>query len=342
MQFLERLDDEARGLLLGVARPVYYLKGARLVRHGETARGAYVLRSGSADAVVALPGGETLTVAQLGAGGMFGETSLLERSTCTATVTASDRLEAWFIERDDFRALVAQRVPAALRVQHAVTLVLSDKVRALNARVLEVPAPGDQPSKKEPQADPLAPVKRVKRVRFDHRPFLPLLPAFEGFDENEIGEVLDVSALLELPRGHAVFFAGQPSSACFVVIRGAVEIRARHGSRERRMAVLGPGQLLGYMSALEHGNHGSDAVVREPALLLEIPGKAFDALYHGTSPAATKLHRVIQRSLLSSLAQTNRHLTRLISLARLRGAGREGDALQGALGGQVVTTDRGS
>ena|SRR5688500_840447 len=108
------------------------------------------------------------------------------------------------------------------------------------------------------------------------------------------------------------------------------------------MAVLGPGQLLGYMSALEHGNHGSNAVVREPALLLEIPGKAFDALYHGTSPAATKLHRVIQRSLLSSLAQTNRHLTRLISLARLRGAGREGDALQGALGGQVVTTDRGS
>jgi CRP-like cAMP-binding protein len=152
--------------------------------------------------------------------------------------------------------------------------------------------------------------------------------------------VLDVSALLELPRGHGVFAAGQPSSACFAVIRGAVEIRARHGNRERRIAVLGPGQLLGYMSALEHGSHGSDAVVREPALLLEIPGKAFDALYHGRSPAATRLQRVIQRSLLSSLAQTNRHLTRLISLARLGGAGADGAALESARSAQVVTPDR--
>jgi hypothetical protein len=52
---------------------------------------------------------------------------------------------------------------------------------------------------------------------------------------------------------------------------------------------------------------------------------------------------VIQRSLLSSLAQTNRHLTRLISLARLRGADREGEALEKALGGQIVASpDRGA
>ena len=92
------------------------------------------------------------------------------------------------------------------------------------------------------------------------------------------------------------------------------------------MAVLGPGQLLGYMSALEKGVHGADAVVREQAVLLEIPGRDFDKLYFGSSPASTKLHRVIQRSLLSSLGQTNRHLSRLISQARLRGAHEEGDA----------------
>jgi CRP-like cAMP-binding protein len=127
MQFLDRLDDEARKLLLAVARPVSYTKGARLVRHGEAARGAYVLGSGSgsAEAVVMLPGGEKLVVATLGAGAMFGETSLFERSTCTATVSASEKVEGWFIERDDFRGLVAQRAPAALRVQHAITPVLS-------------------------------------------------------------------------------------------------------------------------------------------------------------------------------------------------------------------------
>lgn len=339
MQFLERLDDEARNLLLAVARPVSYAKGARLVRHGEAARGAYVLGSGSAEAVVMLPGGEKLVVATLLAGAMFGETSLLERSTCTATVSASETVQGWFVERDDFRSLVAQRIPAALRVQHAVTLVLSNKLRALNAKVLEVPAPEDKSgAERNFSADPLAGVPRLKKALFDYQPFLPLLPVFDGFDAGEIDEVLAASNILELPGGHGIFAAGQPSHACFIVVRGAVEIRARHARRERRMAVLGPGQLLGYMSALEHGVHGSDALVREPAILLEIPRAAFDALYHGTRPASTKLHRVIQRSLLSSLAQTNRHLTRLISLARLRGADKEGNALESALSAQIITT----
>ena len=335
--FLERLDDEARNLLLAVARPVSYEKGARLVRHGDPSRGAYVVREGAAEATVTLPGGETLTVARLEAGGVFGEMALVERGTCTATVRATGRLEGWFIERDDFRSLVAQRVPAALRVQHALTLVLSDKLRQLNAKVLEIASAEDRPSKSGSEHDPLAKAKRVKTASFDFKPFLPHLPVFEGFDAAEIEEILSASNLLELPRGHAVFVAGQPSEACFIVVRGAVEVRAQHAKRERRMAVLGPGQLLGYMSALEKAKHGSDAVVRENALLLEIPREAFENLYFGSSPASTKLHRVIQKSLLSSLGQTNRHLTRLISQAKLRGADKEGKELEKAYSGQIIS-----
>jgi len=335
--FLERLDGEARELLLAVARPISHTKGERLVRHGDPSRGAYVLREGAAEATVTLPGGEKLTVARLEAGSVFGEMALIERGTCTATVSATEKLDGWFIERDDFRALVAQRVPAALRVQHALTLTLSDKLRALNAKVLEVPASDDKKkSGSEHDLDPLANTKRLKKASFDFKPFLPHLPIFEGFTPGEIAELLDASNILELPRGHAVFTAGQPSAAVFIIVRGAVEIRAQHAKRERRMAVLGPGQLLGYMSALEKGSHGSDAAVREEALLLEIPREAFEKLYFGNSSASTKLHRVIQKSLLSSLGQTNRHLTRLISQARLRGAEKEGNELEKAYSGQII------
>ena len=203
--------------------------------------------------------------------------------------------------------------------------------------MLEIPAAEDKPkSGSEPDSDPLANVKRAKQAAFDFKPFLPHLPMFEGFDAGEIAEVVSASSVLELPRGQVIFVHGQPSTACFIVVRGAVEIRARHARRERRMAVLGPGQLLGYMSALEKGVHGADAVVREHALLLEIPSKDFDQLYFGSSPASTRLQRVIQKSLLSSLGQTNRHLSRLISQARLRGAHAEGDELEVARSGQII------
>lgn len=336
LHFLERLDDAARELLLSIARPVSFTRGARLVRAGEVSRGAYVLREGEAEASVVLPGGERLGVAKLGPGSLFGETALFERGTATATVTASADVDGWFLDRDDFRALAARRSPEAQRVQHALSLILAHKLRALNAKVLEVAAPEDRPPAKSAIADPLAGTERVKTSAFDFKPFLPLLPVFEGFDDAELAQVLDVSRLLELPRGHGVFVAGQPSAAAFVVLRGAVEILAGHVQRERRMAVLGPGQLFGFMSLLEGAAHGSTATVREAALLLEIPRAAFEALYSGASPVSTELHHAIQRSLLASLAQTNRHLTRLISLARLRGARREGDKLETALGGQIV------
>src|SRR5262245_8227024 len=209
MPFLDRLDREARDLLLAVARPISHSKGERLVRHGDPSRGAYILKAGTAEATVTLPGGEKLTVARFDAGSLFGEMALIERGTCTATVTATDKLEGWFIERDDFRSLVAQRVTAALSLQHALTLVISEKVRQLNAKVLEVSSPRNSGS----EHDPLAKVKRLKQAPFDIKPFLPHLAAFDGFDAAEIEEVLSLGALLELSRGHALFHAGHPNTA---------------------------------------------------------------------------------------------------------------------------------
>src|ERR1044071_5118157 len=91
--FLDRLDPEARDLLLAVARPVSHAKGERLVRHGDPSHGAYILRGGAAEATVTLPGGEKLTVARFDAGSLFGEMALVERGTCTATVTATEKLD---------------------------------------------------------------------------------------------------------------------------------------------------------------------------------------------------------------------------------------------------------
>jgi CRP-like cAMP-binding protein len=331
--FLERLDAEARALLLSVAREVSFMKGTQLVRHGEPARGAWLLREGTAEAVVMLPGGEALAVAQLGAGSVFGEMALLDHGECTATVNATVNVDGWFVDRDDFRALVAQRNPAALRIQHAITLILLDKLRQLNARVLACASDEDRPARPEDSSrDPLLGVARSRHAGFDWRGFLPRLPMFEGFDASEVDEVAALGKLLELPRGAAVFVTGQSAEATFLVVRGAAEMIARHDGRERRIAVLGPGQLFGFMSMLENHAHGVSGYAREALLLLEIPKPRFESLYTQAGPTATKLHRVIHRNLLSSLAQTNRHLTRLISQARIG----ESAALSAAYHGQLV------
>jgi CRP-like cAMP-binding protein len=317
--------------LLAIARPRQFKTGERLVRQGEASRGAFVIRSGRAAAEVALPGGGMLGVAEFGEGDVFGEMALVERGVCSATVSALTGVEAAFVERDDFRALVASRDPAALEVQRALTTVLATKLRVLNAKVRSFPSAEDR----EPRETPRVDLSKARQPDFDWRAFLPLLRFFEGFERPEIDQVVALARPLDLARGACLFAAGEPADACFLVVRGAVEVLSRNGAMERRVAIAGPGELVGYLAALDSAPHAAFARVRDRATLLELPAGAFARLYGDGSRTSVRLQHAIHASLLRSLARTNHLLTRLISHARLTEGARRAAELESALHGQI-------
>jgi len=332
------LDAGALEALRRFAQPVSFAPGAVLMRQGQAARGAFFIENGEVEARVALPGGGELTVARLGPGSVLGEMALLDQGIVSATVVAQTEIRARFMERDDFRALIAQRDTAIVKVQHAVTLIVARKLRALNARLLACDAPEDLPAGEEPGGDPLAGIPRKSPAFFEHRRFLPLLSVFREFGAEDIDAVLERAELLELPRGHWLFVAGQAVGASYILARGAVEISALKGPLRRRIAVLGPGEWIGAMSQLDGVVHGFSARARENSVLLEIDRTAFDALYQASDATAAKIQRAIHKSLLQSLRRTNNHLSRLISQALVRS--RRGSVpvkeLQSALYGQCA------
>ncbi len=332
-RLLESLSGPARAELLAIARPVSFLQEAVLLKQGAPTRGAYLLRSGTVEVSVRLPGGEALTVAEIPAGGVLGEMALLERGTCSATVTAGTPVAALFIPREEFRLLVARHSTAAITLQHTVTRNLCAKLAALNARLLAYPAPEDAPYHAPPTTDPLAGWPRPATTTFDYPAFLAALPMFVEWEAEAIEELLAQSRLLELPRGQALFYEGMPATACYITVRGALEVQAATAplavgedrlQRLRRLAILGPGHLLGYRSLLdlEPAPQSVRARARETTLLLELPRPAFLALYQGTTQAALRLQATVHAALLTSMAQTNVTLTRLVNLARLHTARR--------------------
>ena len=326
--------------LLAVAREVSFMKGAELVRQGEASRGCFLIRTGSVEARVALPGGGMLSVAQFADGEMFGEMALIERGVVSATVVAQSNVDAWFVGRDDFRALVASRELSALEVQRTITRALSDKLRVLNDRVKGYPAVEDRPATEAaPASDPLALIKRSRNASFDWKAFLHVLPFFEGFDAHEIDELASSGKVLELPRGAWAFVAGQPASASYLVIRGALEVFTRKNKTERRVAIAGPGELVGFMALINAAPRANNARVRETCCLLEIPQAAFLEIYNDSSGTTVSLQHAIHRSLMRSLGRTNTQLTRLISHARLTAAASEGDELEAALHGQIFRAE---
>ena len=354
LTLLEALAPEARAELLSIAQPVSFMRGAVLLKQGAATRGAFFIQSGSVDVTARLPGGDTLNLARIPAGGVLGEMALLEHGLCSATVTAGTPVDGLFIGREDFRVLVARRSPASLAVQQAITRNLCVKLSVLNTQVLANSAAEDVPYTRPPAGDihtkialdPLAGVERVRHADFDYRRFLSVLPLFREWEPEEIDEIADLAPALQLERGQPIFFERTEPAAAFITVRGAVEVTtpatgtasdAAAGTAVamlRRLAILGPGQLLGHRGLIDGTAHGARASAREATVLLELTREHFLQLYNGSSPAALKLQAGVHAALLGSMAHTNATLTRLINMARVRAAGTA--ALEAALAEQAV------
>lgn len=324
----EGLDAADLDFVLRIAHRQEFAPGALLVRQGQPADSALILERGRAHVMTVLPGGGETVVAELGPGSVLGETALLDSGVRSANVVATEPTACCSIERDAFRMLIAQRNGAALAINHRIALALCARLRELNAKIIACGGPQQlAPSIAVPGA------RQQQATPFDWRGFLPLLAAFRQFAPDEFDELAAAVRVFDLPRGHLLFEAGEPGAACYVVVRGALEIIRNDDGMGRRIGILGPGRLCGILALIENQRHSMSACAREHTTLMEIPAAAFMRFYGGEARASLKFQQAIHQELLLALGRTNNHLTRLISQARIRNQSQAHELLC-ALGGQ--------
>jgi CRP-like cAMP-binding protein len=313
--------SEIEGVLC-VCERVEFEPGASLVRQGQPADSAFILESGSVDVTTRLPGGGEAGVATLGPGSVIGEMALLDSGTRSATVVARGPVAGYFLERDGFHMMLAQRSRAAFTIQTRVTRALCQRLRELHDRIAACEAPESMVA--APEETRAAPGEAQRgRPSFDYRAFLPVLPLFRNFSASEIETIAGLAEPLEIGRGQRLFRQGDPGTACEVVVRGAVEVAVARNGLRHSVGVLGPGRLCGVIALVEGRPHSMGAVARERATLLEIGQAAFDRLFTGDDRVAAKFQGAVSRDLLQALARANNQLTRLISQSRIRGGRRE-------------------
>ena len=188
---------------------------------------------------------------------------------------------------------------------------------------------------------PPAPAAAAQSSGFEHRRFLPVLPLFRDWNEDEIDDFANRAAVLTLKRGEPLFYEGTAARACYITVRGAIDIavpvRAQGGATPthlRRLAVLGPGQLIGHRSLIDGTPHAARARACEDCVLLALPRAQFLELLGSATPASLRLQSAVHGALLRSMAHTNVTLTRLVNLAKVDAANRT--ALEAALAEQVL------
>jgi CRP/FNR family transcriptional regulator, cyclic AMP receptor protein len=101
--------------IAGAAKEVRHREGHVIAREGETGVGFFLIVDGTADVTI---GGERR--ARLGPGDFFGEISLLDHGTRTATVTATSPIHLLGLTSWVFRGLVRDHPTIALNMLRVV------------------------------------------------------------------------------------------------------------------------------------------------------------------------------------------------------------------------------
>jgi CRP/FNR family transcriptional regulator, cyclic AMP receptor protein len=131
---LHMLDDEERRQLLGVSRHRRFARNEVIFHEGDPANSLHLLACGHVSVRVALPDGNSVTLAIVGPGETFGELALLGTDDRrAATITALEKCETLSLHKDRFDALRRDHP----RLDRLLAEILADEVRRLDSRLLE-------------------------------------------------------------------------------------------------------------------------------------------------------------------------------------------------------------
>ena len=127
----ETLGHEDLEQVARVAVPRGFEPGEVVFREGDESDTCYVVRSGHARAVRAHPDGRTITLASFGPGDIFGELAMFDAERRSATVEATDRVEAVAVLGADMRRLMHEHSDLSAKL----VIALGRRLRAANERL---------------------------------------------------------------------------------------------------------------------------------------------------------------------------------------------------------------
>jgi CRP/FNR family cyclic AMP-dependent transcriptional regulator len=139
VRFFEFLTEEEREEFAEDAELVTFGPGKTLIEEGGRAHDLFILTSGRVEVRKRIPGGDRL-LAEIDATNertVVGERGLLGESEASATVRATDRVEAIKIPRETFRRMVSEGRPAAFKLSYRIARTLARRLTRLDEEVVE-------------------------------------------------------------------------------------------------------------------------------------------------------------------------------------------------------------
>jgi CRP-like cAMP-binding protein len=299
--------------------------GEVLWRKGDEAQAMLLIVDGSVSVSLPLPGARMVELTSLGRGEVLGEVPLRDGGQHSATASVTEPATVLSLSRADFNAEVSRRHPTAFLLKRRIASVACSRLRAqLAGLAVSLGGDGGDPMGEMPPASPDLEFCGPPASKYVQR-----LASFHAFESLALWGLLTAGRYARCPARRTLIAEGTASTACYLVMNGAVEKEIIRGDRRIRVGLAGPGQAFGYESLIDGGPSPVTAVTRERTLLLILPQEPFERLFHGETVGSRAFLDVIHRDLMAALRQAQRPQARLAASADHAGLRRIGRAASG-------------
>lgn len=124
---------------------------------------------------------------------------------------------------------------------------------------------------------------------------LALCPQLRVLDGEAQAELLGRMETLVLDRQDVLFAEGDAGDACYLVTRGALDLRRRGpDGRSRTVAVARPGSLLGEVALMTDAPRNASAIATEPTRLARLGRDAFHAVMGRATDAKAAVEELVR------------------------------------------------
>lgn len=134
-----------------------------------------------------------------------------------------------------------------------------------------------------------------KSAQLEH---LQNLPLFQGCTKKELNAVHKAGDEITMADGTVIIDQGQLGREAFVILDGQVVVKRR----DRKIATLGPGDMVGELALLDHGPRTASAICDGDCTLFVLDQRHFRGVLED--------HPAITMKLLAVLANRIRELDR--------------------------------
>jgi selenocysteine lyase/cysteine desulfurase/CRP-like cAMP-binding protein len=294
-----------------------------LFREGEIADRLYLIARGRVALQIRVDE-ELVLVRTAGTGDSLGEMALNGSWSRSGTATALEPVVGWSLDTADFDVIRSMGRPLAAKVLRRLAFELCARVREATAGLADKATgpPADEASTPRHRPSPPTSPPRPQRMTV-----LRDSSFFSAFTGKELRRVLRRLRERVVPAGEIVFREGEAGGWCFVIAEGTIDVTVSRSRGTARLAILGPGKVVGELALVDRGSRSASCSAHEDAVILELRAEDLDALAAEDPGVGTRIWQAINRNLIAAQSRMDTARVRQATDKGLRASGESAEIL---------------